>query len=377
MSDEPVRRRRHDWSRPPRGRPPWWPANEPFPPADEAWRQIRGRFMRRMVGFAVTALIFFTLVISLLVWVVTSVITALSGGGAPHPLLIAALIVLLLAFSFGARGARRIARPIGDLVEAAERVERGDYSTRLRARGPREVRKLANAFNAMSARLETSEGERRRLLADVTHELRTPLTVIQGNIEALIDGVHPTDEAHLRSILDETQVLSRLIDDLRTLSIAEAGALPLHREATDVGALARAVVGSFDAQARGAGVTMPVEVEGSAGADVDPFRIREVLTNIVANAMRYTPRGGSVTTEVRTDDRAVTVVVRDTGAGIAPDLLPHIFERFTHAPDSPGAGLGLAIAKGIVAAHGGDITAASEPGLGTELRFTLPRAIAA
>jgi signal transduction histidine kinase len=229
----------------------------------------------------------------------------------------------------------------------------------------------------MSARLERSESERRRLLADVTHELRTPLTVIQGNVEALIDGVRPTDEAHLRAILDDTHVLSRLIDDLRTLSIAEAGALPLHREQIDLGGLARATVASFETQAQSAGVTMQVDVEGDATAELDPVRIREVMTNIVANALRYTPRGGSVTLEVRTSERAVTVVVRDTGAGIAPDLLPHIFERFTHAPDSPGAGLGLAIAKGIVTAHGGQITAASEPGLGTELRFTVPRDVTA
>jgi len=372
MSDEPVRRRRHDWSRPPRGRPPWWPANEPFPPADEAWRQIRGRFMRRMVGFAVTALIFFTLVISLLVWVVTSVITALSGGGAPHPLLIAALIVLLLAFSFGARGARRIARPIGDLVEAAERVERGDYSTRLRARGPREVRKLANAFNAMSARLETSEGERRRLLADVTHELRTPLTVIQGNIEALIDGVHPADESHFHAILDETKVLSRLIDDLRTISVAEAGALTLHREPTDVAELARDVAAAFDTTANAQGVALTVDAPPATSGDVDPIRVREVLTNIVANALRYTPHGGSVRIGVSATEREVTVVVADTGPGIAADVLPHVFERFTRSSDSPGAGLGLAIAKSLVAAHGGTIEAKSAPGQGTEIRFTLP-----
>jgi len=337
---------------------------------------MRARFMSRMAAFALVAFTFFVIFVSLVVSVVIGILNAVTAGGAPHPLVIAGIVFLLLFLNFGARGARRIARPIGDLIEAAEHIERGDYSTRLRARGPRDVRKLANAFNAMSARLEGSEAERRRLLADVTHELRTPLTVIQGNVEALIDGVHPADETHLRGILDETQVLARLIDDLRTLSITEAGALPLHREPTDIGALARAVAKSFDAQAQAAGVTMPVEVEGAATADVDPVRIREVLTNIVANAMRYTPRGGSVTTEVRTDDRAVTVVVRDTGAGIAPELLPHIFERFTHAPDSPGAGLGLAIAKGMVAAHGGEISAASEPGLGTELRFVLPRQLA-
>ena len=363
------------WENPPTQRPSWWPRNEPFPPEGGAWRRVRRRFMQRMVGFALMAFIAFLLFVTLVVSVVIGVVNAVTGGAAPHPLWIVAVILLILFFNFGARGARRLARPVGDLIEAAGKIEQGDYSARISARGPREVRSLANAFNAMSARLERSETERRRLLADVTHELRTPLTVIQGNIEALIDGVHPADEPHFRSILDETQVLSRLIDDLRTLSIADAGALPLHREQTDVGALARAVVGSFDAQAQTAGVTLPVDVQGDATAEVDPVRIREVLTNIVANAIRYTPKDGSVTTEIRTTDRDVTTVVRDTGEGIAPDLLPHIFERFTHAPNSPGAGLGLAIAKGLVTAHGGEISAASEPGLGTEIRFTLPRSV--
>src|SRR6185369_1615540 len=205
VSDEGARRR-HQWGRwtPGEPKPAWWPRNEPFPPTN--WPQMRARFMTRMATFAAMAFVMF----SLFVWLVFFVFA-------------------------GARGARRIARPIGDLIDAAEHVERGDYTTRLRARGPREVRKLANAFNAMSVRLESSENERRRLLADVTHELRTPLTVIQGNLEALIDGVRPTDEAHLRAILDDTHVLARLIDDLRTISVAEAGALALHREDTDLG----------------------------------------------------------------------------------------------------------------------------------------------
>ena len=337
---------------------------------------MRARFMTRMAVFAAMAFTMFSIFVWLVVSVVMGIFNTLSGG-TPNAFVIIGAIFLVFFIFFGAGGARRIARPIGDLIDAAERIERGDYGTKVRARGPREVRSLANAFNAMSARLEGSENERRRLLADVTHELRTPLTVIQGNIEALIDGVHPLDETHLNAILDETRVLSRLIDDLRTLSTAEAGALALHKEPTDIDALARSTVASFDAQAQSAGVTLQVDVEGVPTAEIDPVRIREVLTNVVANALRYTPRGGRVTVELRTNEREVAIVVRDSGAGIAPDLLPHIFERFTHAPDSPGAGLGLAIAKGIVNAHGGAISAASEPGLGTELRFTLPRAPAA
>ncbi len=333
---------------------------------------MRARFMTRMFVFALMALTFF----SIFVWLVVSVVTGIANvvtGGSPNPFVVIGALFLVFFVFFGARGAGRIARPIGDLIEAAEHVERGDYTTRLRARGPREVRKLANAFNAMSARLEGSENERRRLLADVTHELRTPLTVIQGNIEALIDGVRPMDEAHLRAILEDTHVLARLIDDLRTISVAEAGALALHREPTNVGALARDTIGSFGSMADAAGVVLRADVSSDTAASVDPTRAREVLTNIVANALRYTPRGGSVTVTVTPWPEHLTVSVRDTGPGIAPDVLPHVFDRFTRSPESPGAGLGLAIAKSLVTAHGGTIDALSTPGQGTEIRFTLPR----
>lgn len=367
-------RRRHDWR--PRERPRWWPEGEPFPPSD--WRPYQRRFMRRFVGFAIAAFIVFTLFMTLLVALVLSFYRALTSEGATSPiLLIVGVLALLMITSGAARGVRRIVAPLGDLIEAAGRVESGDYSVRVRVRGPRELRALGRAFNDMSAHLGSSEAERTRLLADVTHELRTPLTVIQGNIEALIDGVHPADPAHLRAILDETQVLSRLIDDLRTVSIAEAGALALHREETDIGRLVGQTVSSFDAQATGAGVTLKADADGAGEAEVDPIRIREVLTNVIANALRYTPRGGSIDVSSRGENGRVTIVVRDSGAGIDPEVLPHIFERFTHAPDSPGAGLGLAIAKSIVALHGGTISAASEPGLGTEVRFTLPRRTAA
>ena len=371
MSDQGARRR-HQWGRwtPGEPKPPWWPRNEPFPPTN--WPRMRARFMSRMFAFAVMALTFF----SIFVWLVVSVVTGIMNvvtGGSPNAFVVIGAVFLVLFVFFGARSAGRIARPLGDLIEAAEHVERGDYTTRLRARGPREVRKLANAFNAISARLEGSENERRRLLADVTHELRTPLTVIQGNLEALIDGVRPTDEAHLRAILEDTHVLERLIDDLRTISVAEAGALALHREETDLGELVRDTVTSFGSMAASADVTLTAETAGNTSASVDPIRVREVLTNIVANALRYTPRGGSISVTVTPWPEKVTVAVRDSGEGITADVLPHVFDRFTRSPESPGAGLGLAIAKSLVTAHGGTIEATSTRGQGTEIRFALPR----
>ena len=331
--------------------------------------------MRRFMGFAVAAFLFFALFIALLVATVLALFNALTAGGTTSPIVfIVGGLALLMITSGAARGVRRIVAPLGDLIEAAGKVESGDYSVRVPVRGPRELRALGRAFNEMSAHLESSEAERTRLLADVTHELRTPLTVIQGNIEAIIDEIHPPDAEHLRAILNETQVLSRLIDDLRTVSTADAGALALHREDTDIGRLTRDAAASFDPPAAAAGVTLRVDADGAGSAEVDPIRVREVLNNVIANALRYTPRGGSVAVGASGDERRVTVNVRDTGAGIAPDVLPHIFERFTHAPDSPGAGLGLAIAKSLVTAHGGEISATSDLGQGTEVRFTLPRA---
>jgi two-component system OmpR family sensor kinase/two-component system sensor histidine kinase BaeS len=274
------------------------------------------------------------------------------------------------------RAVRRAAIPIGDLLDAADRVAEGDYSTRAAEHGPREVRALARAFNSMAERLQTTDEQRRNLLADVTHELRTPLSVIQGNLEGLIDGVYPADEARLRAILDETQVLSHLIDDLRTLALVESGALNLQKEPTDLAALAGETTAAFRAQADAAGVTLHAEVAPDVPVlNVDPVRMREVLANLIANALRYTPRHGKVAVRCSVErDRStrVLVSVSDTGEGISPDDLPHIFDRFYKSPDSRGTGLGLAIAKNLVVAHGGLITASSEAGQGTTIRFTLP-----
>ena len=284
-----------------------------------------------------------------------------------------ALLVVVYGFLFTLRSFRRLAAPTADVIEAVGRVADGDLSTRVRERGPREARALARAFNAMTSRLEVGEEQRRRLLADVSHELRTPLSVVQGNLEALVDGVHPADEAHLSAILDETRVLSRLVEDLRTLSLAESGALALHREAVDVGALVRETVGSFASQAEPAGVLLEGHVStGLPQVDADPVRASEILSNLIANALRYTPRGGRVTVTAQSDGAAVAIDVRDTGAGIAPDRIGRIFDRFYKSPESRGAGLGLAIAKQLVEAHRGEISATSVLGEGTDIRFTLP-----
>ena len=331
---------------------------------------MRGRFFR-YIGCLFGL---FTLIVFGTCALIFRLASALGVIEIPCGTLLAMLLVVGGLLVVG-RAVRRAAIPIGDLLDAAGRVAEGDYSARAAEQGPREVRALARAFNSMAGRLQATDEQRRDLLADVTHELRTPLTVIQGNLEGLIDGVYPADEARLKSILDETQVLSRLVDDLRTLALAESGALVLKKEPTDLAALVDEAAASFRSQADAAGVSLSAEVDAEMPAfEVDPARMREVLANLIANALRYTPRGGSIRVRgvMNGGENRVTVSVSDTGAGIAPEDLPRIFDRFYKARDSRGMGLGLAIAKNLVAAHGGEIVAESGPGQGTTIRFWLP-----
>jgi len=304
-------------------------------------------------------------------WLIGSALGA--GRSAPGAILIGLLVLLVLAML--GRVVRRLAAPVGDLIEASGRIEAGDFSTRVQEAGPREVRALARAFNAMSARLEEAEQQRRSALADVSHELRTPLTVIQGNVEALLDGVYPADAAHIEPILAETRILERLIDDLRTLTLAEAGSLVLHREPTDLANLLNEVAASYRPQADEAGITLDVTApDDLPSVDIDPTRIREVVSNLLTNALRHTPRGGAVELSAALEDGQTAVTVRDTGSGIRADQLDRIFDRFYRSPDSPGSGLGLPIAKSLIEAHGGTIRASSVIGAGTVIAFVLPTA---
>jgi two-component system sensor histidine kinase BaeS len=312
-------------------------------------------------------------------WIIGSLLGLVAGDGALTDLARAAAVVILVAggaaILFGIRLARGVGPPLDALVEATGRVEHGDYTARVPevTRGPRELRHLVRAFNTMTSRLEADEAQRRRLLADVSHELRTPLAVIQGNAEAIMDGVYPADAEHLGTILEETRVLSRLIEDLRTLSLAEAGTLALHREPTDLSILAAEVGRSFEQLAGASGARIDVDVPDDLPLlDIDPIRLREVLANLVANALRYVGSGGTVRIGGRATQAGVELEVADDGPGIPGDLLPTVFDRFAKAPESRGSGLGLAIARAIVEAHGGRISADSGPGAGTTIRIVLP-----
>jgi signal transduction histidine kinase len=233
-----------------------------------------------------------------------------------------------------------------------------------------------SGFNAMAERLQISDQQRRNMLADVSHELRTPITVIQGNVEGIIDGLYPADEARLKSILEETQVLSRLVDDLRTLALAESGALRLKREPTNLAELIRDAVSGFDAQAKEKDINLRVALNNRDEANIDPQRVREVLMNLLSNALRYTPRGGEINIRLAETgsgaERSVTISIEDNGPGIESADMPHVFDRFYKSSDSGGMGLGLSIAKYLIEAHNGKIWAESEVGKGTKISFTVP-----
>ena len=359
------------WGPPDGRRPRWWPEGEAWPPTDgQPWRRMRGRFMRR-AGVALLAIL---IVLAIVVAALAEFITGLFGGR-PSIGLTALLVLAVIVIVAG--GLRRVVRgtavPVGDLVEAAGRVEAGAIGTQVEVSGPSEVRTLARAFNAMSSRLEETDASRRRLLADVSHELRTPLTVMQGTLEGILDGVYPADEAHLGPVLEEARVLARLIDDLRTLSLSEVGVLRLHREPTNLGRLIEEVVAGHRAAADEGGVTVSVESDGELRLlEIDSSRIRQVVGNLVANALRFTPAGGRVVVASGPDGAGAWVRVRDTGDGIEPESLEHVFDRFYRSPGSAGSGLGLPIARNLVEAHGGSIRIESPPGGGTEVRFTLP-----
>jgi signal transduction histidine kinase len=291
---------------------------------------------------------------------------------------LAALGASAAAIVVGGLLAYGLVKPVRALTSAAEAIAQGQLSRRVAAQPNDEIGDLAAAFNAMARSLENAERLRRELTADVAHELRNPIAVLQGNLEAVIDGVLPPTPDNLQPLLAQTQVLARLVDDLRTVALAEAGHLSLQREPADPAALAQAAVSQFQAQAEAAGVALNVETaSGMPTLLLDHQRIGQVLSNLLSNALRHTPRGGRVVCRVVGDRERVEFRVEDTGSGIPPEALPHIFERFYRADGSRaraegGTGLGLTIAKQLVEAHGGRISARSEPGRGTAVVFSLP-----
>ena len=368
------------WTRRPRRPPPWWPANEPWPirRGGGVLRVGRARFFKRLALLAVLVLMTGVGGAIALVWsfaarygvVASSPVGAMvvMGGAMLGALLTAALILV---------GATRLlGRPFGAVMDAAARVADGDYAVRVDEQGAPPLRALARAFNTMTGRLADHDRLRRELMADVAHELRTPLTVVQGRLEGLIDGVYPRDEHQLGELLEETRILSRLIDDLRTLALSEAGTLTLQKEPTDLGSLAADAARAAAGEAAARGVTIATDAPaGLPPIEVDPVRIREVIGNLLTNAIRHTPSGGRIDLRVRQTTDAFEVEVNDSGEGMSDDDLAHAFDRFHKGSGSRGSGLGLTIARNLVRAHGGEIALASQIGRGTRATVTLLEAL--
>ncbi len=296
----------------------------------------------------------------------------------------------MVALALGLVLFRHIVAPVRAVTMAAQRIAAGHLDQRVPVTSQDEIGQLASAFNHMADALARDQQLRRNMIADIAHELRTPLSVIQANLEAMLDGVLPTTPQEIASLRDEIALLSRLVADLRLLSLAEAGQLKLERVKTDLGAVVSRVVERMRPQAEVSGVELETDVAprlSPVHADAD--RISQVVSNLVSNALRYTPAGGKITVrvwpEVAADDQAtVAVSVTDTGMGIAPEDLPHVFDRFYRADksrsrSSGGSGIGLAIVKQLVEAHGGRVwvespvfNGAGKSGYGTRFTFTLP-----
>lgn len=293
-------------------------------------------------------------------------------------IILSGVMVLILAGLVGLLLARRIARPLSSLTGAVQRLAAGGWQRRLALNGDYEITRLVDAFNDMTARLEKYETLRRNMVADVAHELRTPLTVLRGQLEALQAGVLEARPEVIMSLHDEILRLTRLVHDLQELSLAEARKLTLHLENFNLVEVVQRVLNFFQVEGEDKNIAMGLE---TAGAEIkvkgDRDRIAQVLINLLGNALRYTPHGGRVDVAIKEDGGEVLVSVENSGAGIDPADLPYIFERF-YRPDKSrsraqgGAGLGLAIAKGFVEAHGGRIWAESHPGRGSRFTFTLP-----
>ena len=268
-------------------------------------------------------------------------------------------------------------------MQAADLVAEGDLSVRVPVpeRSPEQFVRLVRSFNRMTDEIQRADQQRRNLTADVAHELRTPLHIIQGNLEGILDGVYLPNDDHIMATLSETRTLARLVDDLRTLSRAEAGQLPMETEDVNVAELLSDVGTSFSGQAEICGIQLRVSVEAEPNKMVvrgDAMRLDQVLSNLMGNALRHTPEGGTITLGARPIDDYVRITVRDTGEGIRKEDLPYVFQRFwrgdrsrSHAGGG-GSGLGLAIAKQLVQSHGGSIGVTSELGKGTTFALDLP-----
>jgi signal transduction histidine kinase len=293
-------------------------------------------------------------------------------------LIYASLGAVLASVFLGVLLARSLTRPLRELTEATEKVAKGDLEQQVPIRSKDELGELAASFNQMSSDLAQSRDLRRQMTADIAHELRTPLTVVLGHTEALSEGQLPPDAETFEIIYDETIRLNRLVEDLRTLSLSDAGELHLNRHRTSPGDLLERAAAARKSEAKAKDITLQIESAVELPAvNVDPDRMTQVLVNLLDNALRYTPAGGSISLSAQRIQEGVAIIVKDTGPGIPPEDLSHLFERFYRGDKSRqreegGTGLGLAIAKSLVESQGGQIRVESQLGEGATFIIELP-----
>ena len=292
--------------------------------------------------------------------------------------LLAALISGAAALILALVLANQVAKPVKVLTQSAERIAQGDLSQKIDVKGPPEVVTLGQTLNSMAESLQRSEKNRRALTADIAHELRTPLAVQQANLEALEDGVYSLTQEALKPLREQNELLIRLVEDLRTLSLADAGELELHKRAVDLLELTHFTAKSFEPAFAKNAITLQARSIGELPkVNADPDRIQQILHNLLQNALRYTPAGKSIDIELQSEGKEIRLDVRDHGAGIHPESFDLIFERFYRADSSRehtsgSTGLGLAIARKLAEAHGGTLTASNHPQGGAVFTLRLP-----
>jgi two-component system OmpR family sensor kinase/two-component system sensor histidine kinase BaeS len=295
------------------------------------------------------------------------------------PVIYLSILPAILTVTIGILLTRRVVHPLADVIAAAQSVAAGDLTARVEVRGPQDLHALTDSFNHMADALQRADSERRNMLADVAHELRTPLSVMRGRLEGILDGIYPLEEAVIATVLEETYLLERLVDDLRLLTLAETRQLPFDLRLVDLNELAVRAADLFGPQARDAAITLSLETDPAAWpVHADPQRIEQVIGNMVSNALRYTPRGGLVILRVAMMDNGLTFTVSDDGPGVPQADLPHLFDRFWRGEASRsraggGAGLGLAIARQLIEAQGGSVFARNLPGSGLMVGFSFER----
>ncbi|MGZ9166935.1 MAG: sensor histidine kinase [Anaerolineales bacterium] len=290
--------------------------------------------------------------------------------GAPFVVVVLGFITVYTLYS-------RYGRPLRQVFNAIDSVAEGNLSVRVPDDDSPQFGELIKRFNKMVSELERSDQQRRNLTADIAHELRTPLHIIQGNLEGVLDGVYQPSPEQIKDTLDEVKLLTRLVNDLQTLSLAETGQLPLHPTRFPLADLIDDLTSSFSSRAASLGIDLKTEIadpDQQLTADYD--RLNQVLSNLLSNAMRYTPRGGTITLNTASIQNGIRITLRDTGSGIPAEDLPFIFDRFWRGDKSRSerthSGLGLAIAKQLIRAHGGTVAAQSVVGTGSSFVIELP-----